>query len=133
MLSLLATRLCQAQITVHNPQGLPLPETKAEVLMRGACRAVVDEFRVKDAQQLSFPLILVLGEADEHYSADEDKGEYSVHLQRWDEAKFTSSVLRLAIWRLLPRRRRDKLVGEVLERAARTAPVDARTIHDERR
>jgi len=133
LLLLFAARFCQAQVTIRNPQSLPVPEAKAEALLHLGCQAVAEEFHVKNTKQLAFPLTLVLGGDEEHYSANEDKGEYTVYLKRWDEAKFASSVLRLAIWRMMPRRRRNQLVEEMLERATRTTPVDTGTLRNEQR
>jgi hypothetical protein len=124
IIPVLSASLCAGQVTIVNPQQFPFPQEKVEVIFRLTCRAVAEEFQVKDLDSLRFPLTLFLGEANEHYSADEDKGKYTIYLKQWDESKFTTSVLRLAIWRMLPRKRRDRLVMQILERADRVAPVE---------
>ncbi len=113
-----------AQVTLRNPQHLPVPEERVQVIFRTTCRVVAEQFRLHP-EQLEFPLTLVLGEPNEQYSADEDTGTYTIYLNQWNEAKFTTSAMRLAVWRMVPRKRRDQLVWEILQRANRVAPVPA--------
>src|SRR5579864_3357255 len=81
-----------AQLTIQNPHHLPVPEQKASVLMSTASRVIAEHFAVANGGQRQFRLTLVLGSSDEHYTAEGDKGAYTLFLQRWDENKFTLAV-----------------------------------------
>ena len=101
-------------VTIVNPKHLPVPEEEVNRLFHATCRVVAQEFHLANDDALDFPLVLVLGERDEHVTADEDKGVYMVYLNHWNEGKFATSAMRLAMWRLVPRKRRDELVRNIL-------------------
>ena len=114
-----------AQLTIQNPHHLPVPEQKASVLMSTASRVIAEHFAVANGGQRQFRLTLVLGSSDEHYTAEGDKGAYTLFLQRWDENKFTLAVTNLAIQRLVVNDRLASLVSEILRRSDQVAPVPA--------
>jgi hypothetical protein len=112
-----------AQLTIENPSHLPVPEQKASLLLSTACRVIAEQFRISRPVDRQFSLMLVLGSKDEHYTADEDKGAYTLFLERWDERKFTVAVTNLAIQRLVIHDRLASIVAEILRRSAQVAPV----------
>jgi hypothetical protein len=101
-------------VTILNPKHLPVPEEEVNRLFQTTCRVVAQEFHLQNEEALDFRLVLVMGERDEHVMADEDKGVYIVYLNRWNEGKFATSAMRLAVWRVVPRKRRDELVRNIL-------------------
>ena len=101
-------------VTIVNPKHLPVRADEVNLLFQASCRAVANEFHLKDGETLDFPLTLVMGERDEHVMADEDQGVYMVYLNHWNEGKFATSAMRLAVWRMVPRKRRDELVRNIL-------------------
>jgi hypothetical protein len=109
---------------VRNPSRLPLPDNKPQVLLNMACRVVADEFHVRDAAALDFPLILVLGEPF-HYTADDENQLYTIYLDRWDDTMFASSAVMLASHRAVTKDRYRKMVVEILRRANQVGPVQA--------
>jgi hypothetical protein len=113
-----------AQITVKNPKHLPVPEYKLQALYRIACEQVAEEFHISDPAKLDFPLTVVLGEPS-HYTSDDDKQSYVVYLDRWDDIRFTSSVVLLAAHRVVSRERYKKMVLETLRRANEIMPIQA--------
>jgi hypothetical protein len=124
LVALLGNSTATAQITVKNPSRLPLPDNKPQVLLSMACRVVADEFHVRDAGKLDFPLILVLGEPF-HYTADDENQLYTIYLDRWDDTMFTSSAVMLASHRAVTKDRYRKMVVEILRRANQVSPVPA--------
>ncbi|MFY9531415.1 MAG: hypothetical protein WBC04_25525 [Candidatus Acidiferrales bacterium] len=123
ILALLASLPSQAQVTVVNPDNLEVPKEKMNLLYANACRAVGEEFHVTKNSQIEFPVFLVLGESYEHISANNPPGVFRIYLQKWDEDKFTVSVISLALYNMLPLERRYKLAIEVRRRTDKIAPV----------
>jgi hypothetical protein len=123
-IALLGSSATFAQITVKNPKHLPLPDYKLQALYRIACQQVAAEFHIVDPARLDFPLTVVLGEAP-HYTSDDDKQLYVIYLDRWDDVRFTSSVVLLAAHRVVTRERYKKMVLETLRRANEIMPVQA--------
>ncbi len=113
----------RAQLTIENPKHLDYPKDKAEVLYRTACRVVAEEFRVAEPSTYTFPLTLVLGTEDERYTANDEKHTYVVYLRDWDEQRFASSTMMLAIHRLLPRERQQHMLAQIIKRAKSVVPV----------
>lgn len=120
---LVGTGCAAAQVRIVNPQHLSVPEERVNLLYRMSRDVVAHEFQLKDARRMDFPLTLVLGEQNEQLQLDEDHQVYSVLLDKWDESKFVTSVMRLAVWRVVPRQRRNELVLEILKRAREVGPV----------
>lgn len=131
MVVLFGSCIAVAQITIRNPNHLPLPETRPGILFRAACQVVAEEFHLHDSSKLEFPLILVLGEPW-HYTADEDNQVYTIYLDHWDDTLFASSAMALASHRVVPRDRYKRMVVEILRRASEISPVDAHEIRRRR-
>jgi hypothetical protein len=112
-----------AQIAVKNPNNLPLPTNKPQLMFKTACQVVAEEFRIGDPAKLDFPLTLVLGEPF-RYTADDEKQAYTIYMDHWDDTQFTSSVVMLASHRVVTKERYKKIVVEALRRANRVAPVE---------
>lgn len=111
------------QVTILNPRHVLVPQERVNLLFRMSRDVISKEFQLKDPRRMDFPLILVLGEENERLSLDEDHQVYMVLLNKWDESKFVTSVMRLAVWRVVPRARRNELVLEILQRANTVGPV----------
>lgn len=124
---LLVGPLGLAQVTVQNPQHLPLSELEVETLHNIVCRVVAEEFHVRP-NRFGGTVILVLGADQEHTVADETKGTFTIYLKRWDEATFASSDLQLAVQRLVGRDRWQRMGEEALRRARQTIPIPANTL-----
>lgn len=118
-----ASSIASAQIAVKNPNNLPLPTNKPQIMFKTACQVVAEEFRIGDPAKLDFPLTLVLGEPF-RYTADDEKQLYTIYLDRWDDTLFTSSVVMLASHRVVTKERYKKIVVEALRRANRVAPIE---------
>ena len=116
--------LALGQIAVQNPNNLPLPGSRPQVIFRTACQVVAEEFHVVDPAKLDFPLTLVLGQPF-RYTADDQNQVYTIYLDRWDDALFTSSAVMLASHRVVTIDRYKKMVVEALRRASRVNPVQA--------
>jgi hypothetical protein len=123
-LALLGSSATQAQITIKNPKHLSVPDNKPEMLFRLACQQVAEEFHIVDPAKLQFPVTVVLGEAS-RYTADEDTQAYTIYMERWDDARFVSSVVMLAAHRVVTRERYKRMVLEALRRANEVMPVQA--------
>lgn len=105
------------QVTIINPHHVFVPQDRVNLLFRMSRDVIAKEFQLRDPRRMDFPLTLILGEANERLSLDEDHQVYVVLLNKWDESKFVTSVMRLAVWRVVPRERRNELVLEILQRA----------------
>ena len=126
-LFLLAACPALAQIRIENPKRLPVPEEKAQVIFSTACRVVAEEFHVPHSQ-LEFPLVLVLGEENQRYTADEGTGTYTVYLRQWDPVQFADSAMRLAVQRLVPPQRRNRMLTAILYRSREIAPISVEEV-----
>lgn len=63
-----------AQLIVVNSKNLEFPLDRLDAIFRMACKVVAEEFHGQGrgkAPTLEFPLILVLGDANERYTEDE--------------------------------------------------------------
>ena len=127
LIALVGSSAATAQITVKNPSRLPLPDNKPQILLNMACRVVADEFHVRDAATLDFPLILVLGEPF-HYTADDEDQLYTIYLDRWDDTMFASSAVMLASHRVVTKDQYKKMVVEILRRADHVSPIPAENL-----
>jgi hypothetical protein len=124
LLFLLTTfTLCRAQVAIENQGLLPVPTARAQAIFGVACRAVAEEFHLKHAHQITFPLTLVLGSPEDRYEDDHDAGVYRLYLKTWDDKKFAVGVMRLALQNMINRQQRDRLVWQILTRADAISPV----------
>jgi hypothetical protein len=114
-----------AQLSVVNPNHIEMPLERAMVILNTACLVVADEFHQRNASDLHFQTVLVLGNSEEHYQVDEKKGIYTVYLRQWDERKFATLAMRFCVQRLASSVREDHLVQEILRRTDRIGPVSA--------
>lgn len=128
MLGLLVIVCCgirsHAQVTIVNPQRLDVPEQRAQIIYRTTLRVLAETFETDTP--VPFPITLDLGDANEHYSADEDAGVHEIHLTQWNEKKFAISVMRLTLEHLVDRDCRNVLVYEILTRTDAISPVEVR-------
>jgi hypothetical protein len=129
---MVASSLSMAQLTVENPKHLDFPEAKAKVLLSTACRVVAEEFHAHNPSEVEYPLTLVLGVKDEHWTEDEEAHAYILYLDDWNETKFAVAAMKLALQRLITQDRRKRLVREILWRSEQTAPVAASKLHGTR-
>jgi hypothetical protein len=127
-----ASSLSVAQLRVENPKHLDYPEAKAKVLLSMACRVVAEEFHAQNQSEIEYPMTLVLGVKDEHWTEDESSHAYTLYLNDWNEAKFAVAAMRLALQRLITRDRRKRLTKEILRRSDQIAPVEASKLHGSR-
>src|ERR1700747_1210691 len=97
ILIVLANSLAFAELTIDNPKHLDVPEEKARVLLRLACRAIAKEFHSREQLKAEVDFRLVLGEKDERYGINEQTGGSTLYLQEWNETKFTTAAIRLAM------------------------------------
>ena len=114
-----------AQVTIKNPDGLEVPELRAQLVFSVTCEVVASEFHVKRAEA-EFPIILVLGEPNERYTSDEEHQLYTLYLYRWNEAQFAASAMRLALQHIVTQTRRDRMVKEILKRSDKIGIVSAK-------
>jgi len=116
-----------AQVKIINPHKLEVPEQRVQAIFQATREVVAREFQ-KSETEIDFALVLVFGDDSyEQYTADEKRQVYTLYLHRWDEVKFATSAMRLAIQHMVSHRRRDQLVTEILERSKRIGPV---SVHD---
>jgi hypothetical protein len=124
--------LLAGPVTIRNPKHRVVSEQEVNTLFHATCSVVARDFHLQDSNALDFPLTLVLGEHDEHYTADEDKRIYVIYLDNWNAGKFATSAMRLAVWRMVPRKRRDEMVHEILRWANTVDPVPLKSLRDSR-
>jgi hypothetical protein len=117
----LASVLGSGQITIDNPKHLDIPEGRAKVLLNVACKVVGEKFH-RNPANLEFPVILVLGQPW-HYTADADNGVYAIYLETWDDTRFASSAMMLAVSRVVPTNQYKEMVAEILKRSKQILPV----------
>jgi len=102
MLALLNGTSARAQLNVVNPDGLEVPEARAEILFEQTCRTVAEKFHIHHRAQIEFPLTLRIGDHEENLArVDQDTGQYVVHMTSWSEAAFVNRVISLCLFRLL--------------------------------
>ncbi len=125
LLIVLANSLAFAELTIDNPRHLDVPEEKARVLLRLAWRAIAKEFHSHEQSKAEFDFRLVLGEKDEHYEIDEHTGVPTLYLQQWNETKFTTAAVRLAVQKSIDRNREERLIFDILQRSERIVTMPA--------
>lgn len=125
LLIVLANSLAFANLTIDNPRHLDVPEQKARVLLRLAHRAIAQEFHSREQLKAEFDFRLVLGEKDERYEIDEHTGVPTLYLQQWNEAKFTTAAVRLAVQKSIDRNREERLIFDILRRSEQIMTMPA--------
>jgi hypothetical protein len=124
-LLVLANSLSFAELKIDSPQHADVPAEKARVLLRLAVRSVAKEFHLREPSKEEFDLHLVLGEKDERYELDEQSGVPILYLQQWNEAKFVTAAIRLAVQKSIDRRRQDQMVTDILQRSQQIVAIPA--------
>jgi hypothetical protein len=102
------------------------------MLHRITCRVVAEEFHISE-KEVEGPVTLLLGEEHERTVVDERNGSSHIYLRRWDEAEFAISDTELAVQRMLPQHRFERIAREVLRRVNKTAPVNAHALRGKSR
>jgi hypothetical protein len=125
-----ASSVCAGQLTVKNPDHLFFPENRARVIFSTACKVVASEFHVRHGSKVEFPLIVVLGDAQERYTADLTTQTYTIYLRHWDDVQFAAYSMGLAMQLLVPQEQRTKLVAEILRRSDELLPVPVEALRD---
>jgi hypothetical protein len=115
--------LAKAQLTVKNPHQLYFPEDRARVIFSTACKVVAAKFHVRHISSVDFPLVVVLGDKQERYTADLDTHTYTIYLQRWDDVQFAAYSMGLAMQLLVQQQQRAKIVAEILRRSGEVLPI----------
>lgn len=130
IMCLAAVPFAAGQLTIVNPQNVEVPEQTAQILLRMSCKVAAEQFHVTG--ETEFPLILILGDAnEEHYSADDANRVYAVYLKQWSESRFTSATTMIAVRRLaLPVQ--SKMVSEILKRTRAIIPVQVKQLSTEK-
>jgi hypothetical protein len=119
-----------AQLTIVNPNHVPVPEQKASLLLSTACRVIAEKFRISKRADHQFSMTLVLGFKDEHYTADQ--GAYTLFLERWDERKFIAAMINLAIQRIVIQDRGASIQTEIQQRSSQSAPIPVTQLRESR-
>jgi hypothetical protein len=118
-----------AQVTIQNPQHLEISAQRVQMLHNIICHVVAKEFHTRDSK-VAGPVTLVLGEREERTVADEPNGISTFYLQRWDEATFAISDMRLAVLRMVSHDHWQPMAREVIRRVNEVAPVNANAVHE---
>lgn len=111
-------------------EQIEVPQDTPQLLLRLSCKVAAEQFHVTG--ETEFPLTLVIGEEnEEHYTADDSNREYTVYLKRWNESRFTTATMMIAVRRLaLPMQK--KMITEVLQRAHAIAPIRVEQLSGEK-
>jgi len=116
--------LSMAQVTIQNPQRLPVSQQQVEMLHHTISRVVAEEFHVRQNRAVG-SVILVLGEDRERIIADAATGTFTIYLKRWDAATFAISDMQLTVQRVVSRDRWERMAREVIRRANQITPIPA--------
>jgi hypothetical protein len=76
-----AGSLCLAQITIQNPQHLPVPEQQVQALHNIVCRVVAEDLHVHRGG-LPSRVILVLGQDREVTVSDQANENFTIYLKQ---------------------------------------------------
>ena len=112
-----------AEVTIENPQTLPVNRGQVSLLYTMICQEVGDTYRIRDYQKLEYRLTLVLGEEHEHYVIDHPPGTATIYLQKWDETRFASAAAMLALHHLLSGEQFRDVVMKALKRYRIARPI----------
>lgn len=99
------------------------------------------EFRLRHSLENAFHLKLVLGEPDERVifaPVGDDKSVMTtessrlptIYMQQWDEAKFVTAAVRVAVWEIVNDKDEVRIVQEILNQAAPAAPISVQALRD---
>jgi hypothetical protein len=111
-----------AQVTIENPEKVPVKQEEVNLLYSMVCQQVAQDFHVHHYKNLEAPLKLVLGEDRERYVIDHLTGAGTIYLQQWDEAHFASAAVMIAFHHVLTNDQFRVEVKNVLTRFAKTVP-----------
>ena len=131
-LLLLTSSLVRAQLTIENPKHLNVPESQAQALFVTTTRVMEKEFNAPGALENKFHMKLVIGEKPERFTIDDPAGNGTLYLESWNEFKFATVTMRLAIQQLLVPERQQRMLDVIVRRAHEIAPVSAAELHNER-
>jgi hypothetical protein len=118
----LSGSLGKAQIAVENPRHLDLPEERAQMLHQIICRVAADQLRLRGLKT-NFPVILVLGEAEERIWIGDGGMPRKIYLGRWDEQRFATADMQLVVQDAAMNELGQSMTKEVLRRWKRVAPA----------
>jgi hypothetical protein len=90
------------------------------------------EFNAHGVLENRFHMKLVLGQTPERFTIDDPAGNGTLYLERWNEFKFTTTTMRLAIQQLLVPERQERMMDVIVRRAHEIAPVSAAELHNEK-
>jgi hypothetical protein len=122
--------MAAGEIKIENPKHLDVPEQKARVLLKLACQAVVNELHLSGRSNADFDLRLVIGGADEGYVIDQASGMPTIYLRQWDETKFTTAALKLAVQKSIDRAHEERMIPDVLRRSDQIAPISVNRLQN---
>jgi len=126
-------------LIVQNPLHLYVSEDRAKVLLHATCRVLQKEYRLRHSLENAFRLKLVLGEPDERVifaPVGDDKGVLptessrlpTIYMQQWDEAKFVTASLRVAVWEIVNDKDEVRIVQQILNQAAAESPISVQAL-----
>lgn len=127
-LLVIAVSWLRAEMVIENPKHLDVPEEQAQAVFLTTCRVLENEFHQPGALEDKFRVKLVLGQTPERFTIDDPNGNGTVYLERWNEAKFAASTMRLGIQHLLAPERQLRMVQDIVRRAHEIAPVSAKAL-----
>ncbi|HZQ92688.1 MAG TPA: hypothetical protein VFA60_12910 [Terriglobales bacterium] len=122
------------QVSIENPDGLPVSREEMTLAYKVGRQAVFDELFRGARQVAELPITLQLGcedaeRHDEYYTVSESKRGNTIEQQAmvcmraWDVEKFTYAVIRLTERRLIAPDRYLPLLTSGLQRIRQMAPV----------
>src|SRR5262249_28450071 len=82
-------------------------------------------FHAPGALENKFHMKLVLGQTPERFTIDDPAGNGTLYLERWNEFKFATVTMRLAIQQLLMPERQQRMLEEIVRRTHEIAPISA--------
>ena len=130
---LLASVPTLAQVAIHNPKKLAVPEARVAVIYDVVRQLVFEEVKPAGAKPVNFKLILSLAVRPESgYLTNEEKRTAEVFLTEWDEPRFSYAVMALALQQALPVKRRTEILQEARRRVDLLAPVDVSQLKKEK-
>jgi len=96
--------LCLAQVTIQNPQHLPVPEQQVQALHNIICRVVVEDLHVGRGGYLAVSSRCWVKTARLPLLTRQN-GIFTVYLKQWDEATFAMADLQLIVQAIVLRDR----------------------------
>jgi hypothetical protein len=111
-----------AVVTIENPKDLPVDVGHVNLLYTMTCQEIAEAYHVRNYKDLQVPVILVLGEDDEHYVIDHSSGAGTIYLKQWVERYFVAAAVMIAFHRVLSNERFKSEVTKILMRFERVKP-----------